>query len=242
MKNKTHFFSMFAAIAIFSLTACKKHYIIGGTIEDVNKYKNMTTYQVLSSVPSYDTLVQLINAASLTDEINEQNGTFFAPTNASIYAYLDSRTGYVQAEYNANASFGLDSLLYYLSNNINGTADSLKMYMIHQSLPYSILTSIGVQYATDLPGDSAIVSYEPVVSTSPNAADYGSNPLVSSSPQLVYFTQLWASYPLGSANPANAVPAGVGVHTLCSTSGVITSTGILNTLESTHVLFFYGTK
>jgi hypothetical protein len=242
MKNKICIFSMLAVVAVFSLTACKKHYIIGGTIEDVNKYKDMTTYQVLNSVPSFDTLIQLINAGNLTDEINEQNGTFFAPTNTSIFNYLEQRTLYVQAAYNANATFGLDSLLYYISNNINGTADSLKMYMIHQALPYSVLTSIGVQYSTDLPGDSAIVSYEPVASNSTNAADYGSNPLVSSAPQLVYFTQLWASYPLGSANPASAVPANVGVHTLCTTSGVMTSTGILNTLESDHVLFFYGTN
>jgi len=241
MKNKIQLFSMFAVIAVLSLTACKKNYITGGTIENINKYEKMTTYEVLSSVPNFDTLIQLINAGNLMNEINEQSGTFFAPTNTSIFNYLQQRTGYVQGEYNANASFGLDSLLYYISNNINGTADSLKMYMIHQSLPYSVLTSIGVQYATDLAGDSAIVSYEPVASNSANAGNYGSNPLVSSAPQLVYFTQLWMSYPLSPANPASAVPAGVGVHTLCTTTGVITSTGILNTLESDHVLFFYGT-
>ncbi len=241
MKNKILFSSLFAAIVVFSLTACKKNYIIGGTVENVNKYDKMTTYAVLNSVPSFDTLIQLINAGNLMNEINEQSGTFFAPTNRAILNYLEQRTLYVQATYDANAKFGLDSLLYYISNNINGTADSLKMYMIHQSLPYSVLTPIGIQYSTDLPGDSAIVSYEPVASNSTNAGNYGSNPVVSSAPQLVYFTQLWASYPLGSANPASAVPANVGVHTLCTTSGVITSTGILNTLESDHVLFFYGT-
>ncbi len=242
MKKTIYCFAAFAVLVIFSLTACKKNYIIGGTVEDMNKYKNMTTYEVVSSVPSFDTLMQLINAANLENEINEQGGTFFAPTNSSIYNYLVLRSLYVQANYNANAIFGLDSLLYYVTNNINGTADSLKMYIIHQSLPYAALTSIGVQYATDLTGDSAIVSFEPIASNSANASTLGSNSLVSSAPQLVYFTQLWASYPLGPANPASAVPANIGVHTRCITTGVTTSTGILNTLETDHVLFFYGTN
>ena len=225
-------------IGLLLWSSCKKKdYITGGTTEDVNKYKNTTTYDVLNANPLYDTLVQLIDAAGLKDKINEQGTTFFAPSDYSIYGYLNKRTIYVQQNINQDEQFGLDSLKYYLQNNINGTKDSMLLYLVHTSLPFSALNNTGSLYPTELTGDTVAVSYE---YTKDPALGY--NPVVSSQPQVVYFTQLWYHYDLSDANPAGDITPDIGIHTLCKTSGIITQNGIMNALENSHVLFFYDTK
>jgi len=217
-------------------TACKKDYIVGGSAENVNAYKNTTTYDVLKSLPLYDTLVQLIDTAGLKDKLNEQGTTFFAPSDYSIYSYLNQRTIQVQ-NVDPSAKFALDSLFYYLRNNINGTKDSLLMYLVHQTLPYSVLTNTGAFYPTELTGDTVIISYEYT-----KDGNLGYNSLVSGVPQVVYFTQLWQPYDLSDSNPASEITPDIGIHTLCTTSGVITKTGMINALSNSHTLFFYGTR
>jgi hypothetical protein len=228
-----------AAVFVLALifTACKKDYITGGTAENVNKYKDSTTYEVLNGNPLYDTLVQLIDAAGIKDKINEQGTTFFAPSDYSIFNYLQLRSVDVQNNINQDSQFGLDSLLYYLQNNINGTKDSMLMYLIHQPLSYSVLTNTGTLYPTELAGDTVAVSYEYT-----KEGTLGYNSVVSSQPQLLYFTQLWYHYDLSNDNPAGDIPLNIGVHTRCQTSGIITKNGIMNALINSHTLFFYDTK
>lgn len=222
---------------VLVLSACKKDYITGGTPENVNYYKDSTTYDVLNGNPAYDTLVQIIDAAGLKDKINQQGSTFFAPSDVSIFNYLNARTTYVQNNYNQDSTFGLDSLKYYLKNNINGTKDSMLMYFIDKPLPYSVLTNTGTLYPTGLVGDTVIVSYEYTKNGS-----LGYNSIVSSQPQIVYFTQLWYHYNLSDNNTAGAVPDNIGVHNLVKTSGINTQNGVLNELDNSNKLFFYGTK
>ena len=138
MKKIMAFKLLSLGLITLAFSACKKDYIIGGDIEDVNIYKNTTTYDVLKSSPLYDTLVQVIDAAGLKDKINEQGTTFFAPSDYSIFTYMNKRTVALQL-INVNAKFALDSLLYYVTNNIKGTKDSLSMYLIKQPLIYSKL-------------------------------------------------------------------------------------------------------
>ena len=238
MKNKflKRLAVLLSIIVIYS--ACKKDYIVGGgAIENVNYYKDSTTYDVLNGNSAYDTLIQLIDAAGFKDKINEQGATYFAPSDKAIFNYLNQRTIYVQNNINQDSIFGLDSLKYYLRNNINGTKDSMLMYLIPTSLPYSAMTNAGKLYATELEGDTAIVSYE--FTSDPNL---GYNPVVSSQPQIVYFTQLWHHYDLNDINTAGAVPNNIGVHTLVKTSGIKTKNGILNLLDNSNPLFFYNTK
>ena len=236
MKNKG-MLSLLLFCSMLLLNSCKKDYITGGTVEDSNMYKNVTTYNFLASNALYDTLVQVIDAAGLQDKINQQDVTFFAPSDYSIYTYLSLRTLYVQNNINIESKFGLDSLLYYVSNNINGTRDSLLMYLILKPLPYSVLTDAGSYYATELTGDSAIVSYE---YTKEEHLGYNSN--VSGVPQLVYYTHVWYPYELNSENKAGDIPEDIGVHTLVKVSGIQTQTGLVNELENAHTLFFYNTK
>ncbi len=97
------------------------------------------------------------------------------------------------------------------------------------------MTNNGVVYPTGLPGDSAVVSYEYT-----NDPNLGYSPLVSSIPQVGYFTQLW-----GHVAPhivARNLLTNIAIHTLCQTSGIETTTGMLNVLVDGHTLFFYGTN
>lgn len=219
------------------LGACKKEYITGGTPEDINMYKNTSTYDVLKSNPLYDTLVQVIDAAGLKDKINEQGTTFFAPSDYSISSYLTLRTLYVQNTISQDAKFALDSLVYYVKNNINNTRDSLLMYWVPQPLTYNVLTNTGAKYATGLLGDSVVVSYEYTKN-----GNLGYNDVVSGVPQVIYFTQLWYPYTISSSTPAGDIPTNIGVRTLVKTSGINTQNGIMNALENSHTLFFYDTR
>jgi len=229
-------FVMLCSVIVL-LAACKKDYITGGSVEDINKYKNTTTYDVLKSNALYDTLVQLIDTAGLKNKINEDGITLFAPSDYAVFNYLNERTKKVQATINANAKFALDSLFYYLRNNIKGTKDSLLLYLIKKPLLYNSLTDLGTLYPTELAGDTAIVSYEYT-----RNGTLGYNSVVSGVPQVVYFTHLWKHYDLSPSNPAGAVPNTIGVHTLVITSCIITKNGVMNALDNSHNLFFYGTR
>lgn len=236
--KKTIFFKLTILVAILLVfNACKKDYIIGGTIEDLNIYMNTSTYDVLKADPLYDTLIQVIDAGGLKDKINEQNSTFFAPSDYSILLYLNSRTIVVQNTINANSKFALDSLLYYVKNNIRGTKDSILLYTIPKSLGYSDLTNNGAKYATGLAGDTVVVSYEYTTNST-----LGYTSLVSGTPQVVYFTQLWQPFTISPTTPASTIPATTGVRTIVKTSGMKTLNGYLNALTTSHQLFFYGTK
>lgn len=231
MKNISKFILILTALSLY-VSACKKDYIVGGDIEESKKYKNLTNYEVLSQNPAFDTLVQIIDAAGLKDKINTAGTTFFAPSDFAIYAYLERRTNYVQQNYDQNAIFGLDSLSYYLKNNIANTRDSLLMYMINTPLNYGDLTRTGKAYETGLKGDTAIISYSPNGSSGP----------VSTPPRSVYYTHMWKHYDLSDAHPAEEIPEKVGVRTLCITSCIPTKSGYLNYLENFHTLFFFGSQ
>jgi len=231
------YFLMISCIILFLYSCEKNDYIVGGKSQDVNIYKNMSNYDMLKSNPAFDTLVQVIDAAGVKDVINAQGTTFFAPSDYSIFSYLNKRSIYVQNNIDIHGKFGLDSLLYYVSNNINGTKDSLLMYIIKQPLTYDVLKSEGTLYPTALSGDTSVVSYE---YTYDEVLGYSS--IVSTVPRVVYFTHLWYHYDLNEDNSAGDIPNNVGVRTLVKTSGILTQNGVVNALEFSHTLFFYGTK
>jgi len=223
-------------IIVLFFSACKKDYIVGGTPEDINRYKNTSAYDVLKTDPAYDTLIHLIDAAGLKDKINGQGTTFFAPSDGSILNYLNLRTIYVQNHYNVYGKFALDSLVYYLQNNIAGTRDSLLLYLIPKALPYSDLTDDGTLYQT-ASSSTVAVSFEYTKNGS-----LGYNSVVSSVPQVEYFTPLWKPYTITPSTPAGSIPESVGTRNLCKTSGIITKNGIMNYLDNSHALFFYDVK
>ncbi|MGN6402870.1 MAG: fasciclin domain-containing protein [Flavisolibacter sp.] len=233
MSNKITYITvcfLFLSSAVF-ISCNKTDYIKGGTIS--NSKVDATTYDYLASnaLAQFDTLLLLVDKAGMKDVINEPGITFFAPNDNSIYNYLNARTIAAQ-KIDPNAKYTLDSLFKY---DINRIKDSLKMYIVNQALTYDKLTSKGTKYPSALAGDTVVVSFE--YTTDENQ---GYSPAVSSVPQITYFTQLWKH--LDDPFEAGDIPNTIGVHTLCKTSGIQTTTGVLNTLESSHTLFFYGTK
>ncbi len=231
--KKIHSNIIFTTTILFLLAllgSCKKsEYISGGTV--LNPKVNMTTYDYLKTNPLFDTLMLIVDKAGMKDVINQTGTTFFAPTDYGIYAYLNSRTLAAQAR-NQYAQYTLDSLYKY---DLQRVKDSLKMYIINQPLTFDRLTNDGNIYTTSLAGDTAVVSYEYT-----KDGNLGYSSLVSSQPQLTYFTQLW--YHLATPFSAINILPTIGVHTLCQTSGIQTTNGVLNVLSNAHVLFFYGTK
>lgn len=229
------------AIVVLAICSCKKNdYIKGGEPTSINQYRKLTTYEMLKTLPLYDTLVMVIDSAGLKDQVNELNTTFYAPSDRAILNYLSARTLQVQ-KINQYAKFALDSLIYYLKTNKNNTRDSLLMYRLSQKLDFNALKaigSVGKKLVTGLAGDSVVVSFE--ATRDPNQ---GYNDILSSEPQLQYFTHMWKPYNLTTATPASSIPTSVGVRTICKTSFILTKSGYVTALDnSSHVLFFYGTK
>jgi len=214
------------------LGACKKNnYLSGGTIN--NPKVNMTTYDYLASnsLNQFDSVLLIIDKAGLKDLINQQGVTFFAPTNAAVYAYLNARTLAMQ-KVDPSAKYTLDTLFKY---DLARVADSMRMYVINQPLTYDKLTADGAKYATQLPGDTAVVAFMPT-----NNATLGYFSQISTVPQIVTYFQLW--HPLSDPFQAVNISTDVAVLNICQTSGIQTTTGILHVLGYGYPLFFYGTK
>lgn len=211
--------------------SCNKDYITGGTLEDVNMYKSLSTTDVIAKLPGLDTLAQLINAAGIKDQINAQGTTFFALPNGAITSYLNAKTFILKNTVGANYSFTLDSLLYNVKNNVNGTRDSLLMYLIKTTTTPTNTTEVGTRFPTGLIGDSVVVSYESVKDGS-----LGYTSIVTTLPRVVYFTTLWgAYYPLSTDNTIADIPAEQGSRTLVQTSFINTQNGVVNVLRSGKV-------
>jgi hypothetical protein len=221
------------------MSSCKKNYIIGGEPNSENLFKSSTTYEMLKSQTLYDTLIQVIDAAGLKDQINAAATTFYAPSDYSILRYLAARTLIVQKT-DQYAKFGLDSLLHYITTNKNGTRDSLLMYQVKQSMDFKALVLIGpdgTKLPTGLNGDSVVLSFEYT-----KDGQQGYSDIISGAPQLQYFTQMWKPFKLGVDGTASEIPTATGVRTLCKTSFIPTKTGYVTALDNSHTFLFFGTK
>lgn len=240
MKNRNIKHLLFTCLsACLLFAACKReNHLIGGTPVDANQFANISTYDMLKGNTSFDTLIQVIDAAGLKDAVNKTGNTFFAPHDISVYNYLSARTIQVQNQYGRDKKFALDSLLYYLTNNVRNTRDSLKLYLLGQPVVYGMMNTWGTAYATQLPGDTTIISYEET-----RDVNLGYTTSVSTIPRLVYFTQLWYRFTPSQSTPVSGMSNTIGVRTLVKTSGIRTSNGIVHALDpASHTLFFYGTK
>ena len=226
MKNKTFEKILMLALLVLGVgiySSCKKDYIVGGSLSE-EPFKNSSNYEALASMPQFDTLIQLIDAAGLKDAVN-QAGTIFAPTNTSVLNYLNQRTVLLQNTVDLSKKFLLDSLNYYLENNIKGTRDSLKMYLLGTKLTPDMLSEDGALYQTGLTDDKVHITFEETTD-----GNNGYTDVISSVPRLLYYTQNWSGIPLEDESE----------RALVKTAFIKTQTSIINVLESGHTLFFYG--
>jgi hypothetical protein len=227
MKNiKIFAFILFAATALVS---CKKSYVIGGSLFNANV--NMTTYDYLKTNHAFDTLVILIDKMQLKSDVNT-SGTFFALTNYSIHNFLIAKQTQLQfIKKNENYKLKFDSL------DFNSLKDSLRAYMFKEKYTRSNLTQTGV-YATALDGEKRLINMRPTT-------DYA-NSIFTTDPQYIYLTKV---VPLKPGGPVPIDIVGVGqadpsqfLTTLCQTTGIITTTGILHVLNNNHTFTYFNDK
>jgi len=227
MKNITKLIIAFV-VASCILAACKKdNYIIGGKLESTTT--TLSTYDYLKNnrFKMFDTLLMLVDKAGVKDVINQQGITFYAPTDFAINNYLQKKSLEAQ-RINPFARYTIDTLIKY---DLAKFKDSLNTYIIPQKVTYGSLTQSGVVFNTAKQGSQAVISFE--TTYDPNL---GYTSAVSTAPKVEYYTFIKGKLP--SVVEASSIPDTIGVRVLCQTSGLTTSTGQLNVLSNTHVLFF----
>lgn len=214
--------------SIYLFTSCKKDdYIVGGQPQSTQV--NVTTYDYLKSNSQglFDSLVLIIDAAGIKDLVNQQNLTFFAPTDYSIDDYLSYRTKQEQIT-DPFRQWSFDSLMKY---DLPKFADSMKVYFIDKALTFDQLTNDGAIYSTLHGSDKAVVSYE---YATPDDPWY--NPVLSVQPQVVHYTYLYQQ--LTPPIVATDISSDEGSRNVVQTSAIKTTTGMLNVLSNNHTLFF----
>lgn len=210
------------------LFACKRDdYFIGGSRHSAKV--NMSTYDFLKSHPQglFDTLLLLVDKAGLKDKINEAGITFFVPTDYAISSYLEKRA---KEEQNIDPfrKWTIDSLIKY---ELNKFTDSLNVYIVKSMLTYDKLTNNGTLYSTAKGGTECVVSYEETRDES-----LGYNPSVSTIPRIVYYTLLLK--PLTPPIIASEISSDEGIRMRVQTSGIESTTGMVQVLNNSHTLFF----
>lgn len=233
MKKTIQAFLAIVLVLVF-LAACKKRddYLTGGSRHNA-RYEG-TTYDFLKSQSSgiFDTLLLLIDKASLQNKINQAGVSFFAPTDYAINNYLQRRT---LEEQNVNPlrKWTIDSVIKY---ELAKFTDSIGTYFVAQKLDYNNLTQNGTVYPTTKTGTQAVASYEEITPDHPDYILLGGNPNVSTNPRLVYYTFL--KQPLTPPVVASEITPAQGTRTRVQTSGIETNTGMVHVLNNQHILFF----
>jgi len=223
-KLKIFIFILFAATAFFS---CKKNDTIGGDLFKANV--NMTTYDYLKTNHTFDTLVMMINKMQLKDEVNS-SGTFFALTNYSIHNFVLAKQAQLRITSNdENLVFTFDSL------NFVSLKDSLRAYMFKDKYTLDMLTQKGV-YVKANDGEMRMINKRPT-------GDY-TNGIFTTNPQYIFLTKV---VPLKPGGPVPIDIDGVNqadprqlLTTLCQTTGIITTTGILHVLNNNHTFTYFN--
>ena len=230
MKNKIVYIGFLCFIAGIFFFSCKKdNYIIGGKLS--NDSTNLTTYDYLKNnqYHVFDTLILLIDKAGMEQTINQKGITFFAFTDHSINNYLQFKTAEVQ-NVDPFQQYNIDTLIKY---DLDVFKDSLEAYIIPSRIDYGQLTENGSLFETAMDSTWAAISFE--TTYDPNL---GYTSTVSIAPRVEWFTIIKNKAAVPFSFSAAQLPDSVGIHTLCQTSGIHTSTGILNVLSNSHAMYF----
>jgi hypothetical protein len=209
------------------LYSCKKDYVIGGSVFDPNV--NMTTYDYLKTNHLFDTLVLMIDKTGLKEEVNT-SGTFFAVSNYSIKSYITQKRERVRLEKDdENYPYTFDSLDFSMLK------DSLRAYMFKEKLTMDNLAGKGI-FATANNGEKRLVEATPTT-------DYTSG-LFTTQPKYIFLTKIVATdsnKPLpNNIDEALQVDDDQLLNTLCQTTGIISTTGILHVLSNNHTFTYFN--
>jgi len=214
--------------AVFSLAqACKKDYTVGGSLHVAQV--NMTTYDYLKTNHIFDTLVIMIDRMGLKDELNK-SGTFFAPTNYSIRNYVLAKQDYYRViRNNENLVYTFDSL------DLPALKDTLRGYMFPDRLTRDNLSAIGkLRKANN--GETRLIQLIPTT-------DYTNQNIFTTDPQYIFLTKIiplpGSPVPADSTGLSQLLPAQL-LQTLCQTTGILTTTGVLHVLNNNHMFNYYN--
>lgn len=224
---KTFISIIIAAVFFTSVYSCKKSYTIGGSL--FVPTVNVTTYDYLKTNHLFDTLVIMIDKMGLKDEVN-QAGTFFAVTNYSIRNYVLAKEAYLQiVENNENLVYTFDSL------DLPSLKDTLRTYMFHDRITRDNISQIGEWRPSD-EGDSRLIQLIPTT-------DYTNQNVFTTDPKYIYLTKIiplpGSPVPTDSTGLVNVLPAQM-LQTLCQTTGILTTTGVLHVLSNSHTFDYYN--
>jgi hypothetical protein len=215
-----------AALLLVAVTSCKKDYTIGGSkfVAQVN----MTTYDYLKTNHLFDTLVIMIDKMGLKDEVN-QAGTFFAFTNYSIRNYvLDKQADLRVIRNNENLVYTFDSL------DLPSLRDSLRTYMFADRITRDNISQIG-EWRYSKEGDPRWIQLIPTT-------DYTNGNIFTTDPKYIYLTKVIATngftVPTDSTQLTSVDPSQM-LQTLCQTTGILTTTGVLHVLADYHTFDYY---
>lgn len=229
MKKIKNSIAIVALIAL-AFSACKKDkYFIGGDLHNPNV--NVTTYDFLKNNERglFDTLLLLVDAAGLKEEINQKDITFFTPTDYSITNYINTRTLQEQ-KVDPFRMWTIDSILKY---EIDAVRDSLRTYIVPKVIDFSDLEVNGKGEIIKTKGGNYVnVTYEET-----DEPDLGYNSNSSHLPRIMYFN--YVNVPKGTQPDIGSATWPL-IRTRVQTSGIISTTGRINVLNNGHTLFFYG--
>ena len=221
---KIFILSLFVTVAFFS---CKKDYAIGGDL--FKAQVNMTTYDYLKTNHAFDTLVVMIDKMQLKNELNS-SGTFFALTNYAIHNFVQAKQAQLRITTNdENLVFTFDSL------DFTSLKDSLRAYMFKEKFTRDNLTQKGV-YAQANDGEKRLIQLLP-------STDYTSN-IFTTEPKYIFLTKVVPLVPggpvPGNIDQVQQVDPKQLLSTLCQTTGIITTTGVLHVLNNFHTFTYFN--
>ena len=225
---KTFKLFILCAFLITAFYSCKKEDVIGGKLFTAKV--NMTTYDYLKTNHLFDTLVIMIDKLNLKDEVNS-SGTFFAVTNYSIHNFVLAKQTQLQTQQsNENLVFTFDSL------NLSILKDSLRAYMFKVKYTRDNLTPAGTLATAD-DGEIRFIQLLPTT-------DYTST-LFTVEPQYIYMSKLvatpdFALPPVLDSTTVKQLDPSQILSTLCQTTGIITTTGVLHVLSNDHTFTYFN--
>ncbi|SFE01358.1 hypothetical protein SAMN05518672_104142 [Chitinophaga sp. CF118] len=226
MKNKM--FSGIIILIAIAFFSCKKEYTIGGSVSD--PHVDMTTYDYLKTNPLFDTLLLLIDRTGLKDELNS-SGTFFAFTDYAIQHYVDAkREDEILKRNDENLVYTFDSL------DFTALKDSVRAYIFKDEITRDNTTSTGRIFKSN-DGELRLVQLIP-------SGDYTDGTVFSTPPKYIYLNKMIATengypVPIDSTGIPGLKP-GQLLKTLCQTTGIITTTGVLHVLSNSHTFTYYA--
>ncbi|HTI07962.1 MAG TPA: hypothetical protein VL832_05385 [Puia sp.] len=225
---KRHVLSLVVTVVLLAtFFSCKKSETIGGS--HFTATVNMSTYDYLKTNHLFDTLVIMIDKMGLKDEVNN-SGTFFAVTNFTMRNYVQARQTVEQVIRNdENLVYTFDSL------DLSSLKDSLRSYMFPNHITRDSLTQLGRLYKANN-GETRLIQLIPTT-------DYTNQNVFITDPEYVYLTKILplpgSPVPTDSTGLTQLQPEQL-LQTLCQTSGILTTTGVLHVLNNGHMFNYYN--